>query len=583
MNILGLSFFYHDSAACLLKDGEITAAVEEERFSRQKHDSRFPKEAVKYCLKTAGLNIQDVDYIGFYEKPFLKFERILEGYVDTFPRSYRAFVSAMKIWLKEKIWIKDLIKKELNYRGKIYFIEHHLSHAAGSFLISPFKEAAILTVDAVGERAAATCGVGRNNKIEILKEINWPDSLGMLYSAFTYYLGFKVNSAEYKVMGAAPYGRPIYADLIKEELIDIKEDGSFKMNMDYFEYHYGLKMVNKKFENIFGGPRREPERKIEQRHWDIAASIQAITNEIMVKMANHLYEETKLKNICLAGGVALNCVSNSKILKETPFEKMFIQPAAGDAGGAMGAALYIDNVILDNGRRTKWSHAYLGPEFSNEEIGGYLEKLGVKYQKLEEEKMIKIIARLIAEQKIIGWFQGRMEWGPRALGNRSIIADARNKENWQKVNLKIKFRESFRPFAPTVLEEKTEEYFDLPKKILGEGTPTPYMLLTAQVKKQIIPAVTHLDNSARLQTISIKENYLYYNLIKEFENLTNCPVVINTSFNVRGEPIVCTPKDAFLCFMKTDIDYLAMGNYLLDKKEMPTKEIFLKEKEFSLD
>lgn len=569
MYILGISFFYHDSAACLLKDGEIIAAVQEERFTRQKHESRFPKAAIKYCFEKVGIGIEDVAYLGFYEKPFLKFERILEGYINTFPKSYRAFLMSMMTWLREKIWIKELIREELGYQGKIYFIEHHLSHGASSFLVSPFSEAAILTIDAVGEWTTTSYGIGQNNQIKILKEIKWPDSLGMLYSSFTYYLGFRVNSDEYKVMGAAPYGQPNYVDLIERELIKIKEDGSFKLNLKYFQYHYGLKMINQKFEKLFQEPRRQPEGEIKQKHWDLAASIQAVTNKIVVRMANHLYEQTKLKNICLAGGVALNCVSNSRILKETPFENMFIQPAAGDAGGAMGVACYIDNTILNQGRRTKLTNIFLGPEFTNYSINQYLTGLGVKYQKLNQEELLKRTAQLIAQQKIIGWFQGGLEWGPRALGNRSIIADARNKANWQRVNLKIKFRESFRPFAPSVLEERSGEYFEVPQKKKGQGTPTPYMLLVADVKKPDIPAVTHLDNSARLQTVSQQENPLYYQLIKEFEKLTSCPVIINTSFNIRDEPIVCTPEEAFQCFRRTDMDYLVLNNYLLSKKEMP--------------
>ncbi len=566
MYILGISCFYHDAAACLLKDGQIIAAAQEERFTRKKHDDRFPKEAVNYCLQKAGITSAQLTAIGFYEKPFLKFERILENYSATWPKSCWAFVKAMLAWLPQKLWIKEIIRKELNYQGKIYFIEHHLAHAASSFLVSPFEQAALLTVDAVGEWTTASLGIGEGNKIKLTKEIRWPDSLGMLYSAFTYYLGFKVNDAEYKVMGAAPYGQPTYADLIERELIDIKDDGSFKLKMEYFKYHYGLVMVNKKFEKLFGGPKREPESKIEQRHWDLAASIQEVTNRLMVKIAKHLYQETGLKNICLAGGVALNCVSNSKILKQTPFEQMFINPAAGDAGGAMGVAVYIDNVILNNGRRTQLDSIYLGPAFSDEEIEKFLTVNNIKYLKLSEEEILKTTARLIAEQKVVGWFQGGMEWGPRALGARSILADARHKENWQRVNLKIKFRESFRPFAPTVLEERSQEYFAVPKSLLGKGTPTPYMLLVAAVKKNDVPAITHVDNTARLQTISEKENPLYWRLLKEFEKITGCPVIINTSFNVRSEPIVCTPQDAYNCFSKTEMDYLVMNNYLIDKK-----------------
>ena len=568
MYVLGISCFYHDSAVCLLKDGEIVAAIQEERFTRVKHENGFPHRSIKYCLDIAGIKIKDVNYVGFYEKPFLKFERLLEGYLDTFPKSYRAFMKAMKVWLKEKLWIKERIKEELKYNGKIYFIEHHLAHAASSYLVSPFKESAFLTVDAVGEWTTASFGIARGSDIEILKEITWPDSLGMLYSAFTYYLGFRVNSAEYKVMGAAPYGKPIYTDLIKKNLIRIKDDGSFKLNMKYFKYHYGLVMTGKKFEHLFGHPRRQPESEIEQFHWDMAASIQEITNEVMVKTANYLYKETKLKNLCLSGGVALNCVSNSKILEQTDFENIFINPAAGDAGGAMGIAVYIDNVILKNNRRTKLETTYLGPEFSDSEIEHFLSDQRVSYIKLEENALVNKTASLIADQKIIGWFQGRMEWGPRALGNRSIIADARNKENWKRVNLKIKFRESFRPFAPSVLEEKSQEYFDVPKNTLGEGTPTPYMILVAKVKDKNIPAVTHVNNTARLQTVSQKQNRLYYNLIKEFENQTGCGVIINTSFNVRGEPIVCTPQDAFNCFQRTEMDYLVMGSYLVKKKNL---------------
>ncbi len=568
MYILGISCFYHDAAASLLKDGEIVAAAQEERFTRKKHDDSFPTQAINYCFKEAGIDISQVDYIGFYDKPLLKFERILESYIDNFPKSWRAFIAAMSVWLSKKLWIKEVIKNKLQYRGEIYFINHHLSHAASSFLVSPFDTSAILTVDAVGEWATATFGIGRGKDIKILKEINWPHSLGMLYSAFTYYLGFRVNDAEYKVMGAAPYGKPVYTDLIKKELIDIKEDGSFKLNLDYFEYPYGFRMVNKKFENLFGEPRRTPESKIEQRHWDLAASIQEVTNEITIKMANHLYRETGLKNICLAGGVALNCVSNSKILNNSPFENIFIQPAAGDAGGALGVALYIDNAVLGNDRKIQWEHSFWGPSFSNEKVKEFLDKKGLEYHQFDNETLVKKVAQLIAKQKVVGWFQGRMEWGPRALGNRSIIADARNKENWRKVNLKIKFRESFRPFAPTVLEEKSEDYFEIPKGVLGRKTPTSYMLLIAKVKEEKrkeIPAVTHIDGTARLQTISREQNPLYYDLIKEFDKITGCPVIINTSFNVRGEPIIHSPEDAYNCFMKTEMDCLVINNFLLLK------------------
>ncbi|MBI2625282.1 MAG: carbamoyltransferase [Candidatus Nealsonbacteria bacterium] len=566
--VLGISCFYHDAAVCLLKDGKILACAQEERFTREKHDDDFPVNAVNYCLSEAGIDISKVDHVGFYEKPLLKFERILESYIDYFPKSYKVFVLAISTWLRKKLWMKEVIKKELGYKRDIYFIEHHLSHAASSFLVSPFEESAILTVDGVGEWATATLGTGKGNDIKTLKEIHWPQSLGMFYSAFTYYLGFKVNDAEYKVMGAAPYGRPVYADLIKKELIEIKDDGSFKLNLDYFEYHYGLKMVGRKFEKLFGHPIRDSKNKMEDFHWDVAASLQEVTNEVMVKMANNLYKETGLKNICLAGGVALNCVANSKILEQTPFENMFIQPAAGDAGGALGVALYIDNVILKNGRRTQFANSFLGPEFSNEEIRRFLKEKNIAFEELSNDELIKKTAELIFQQKVVGWFQGRMEWGPRALGNRSILADARNKENWQRVNLKIKFRESFRPFAPVVLEEDAQDYFNVPKNVYGGITPAAFMLLIANVKKekqQEIPAVTHVDGSARLQTISRKQNPLYYDLIKEFKNMTGCPILINTSFNMAGEPIVCSPEDAFNCFTKTQIDVLIMNNFLIDK------------------
>jgi len=568
--ILGISCFYHDAAACLLKDGQIVAAAQEERFTRNKHDDNFPSNAIDYCLKEESISVKEISFIGFYDNPFLKFERVLESYIDSFPTSYTAFKAAVSIWLKEKLWIKDLIKKKLNYKGEVYFCEHHLSHAASSFLVSPFKEAAILTADGVGEWATTTFGRGKDSNIEIIKEIRWPDSLGMLYSAFTYYLGFKINDGEYKLMGAAPYGKPKYAKLIKEHLIDIKEDGSFKINLDYFEYHRALRTINNKFEDLFGGPAKDPNDKFDQRHWDVAASIQEVTNEIMLKIANYLYKETSLKNLCLGGGVALNCVANSKILEQTPFERIFIQPAAGDAGGALGVACYLDNKIFKNGRRTDFPHPYLGPAFGNEEIKKYLEEKKIIYHYLDDKELVKKAAELINKQQVIGWFQGRMEWGPRALGNRSIIADARNKENWQRVNLKIKFRESFRPFAPSVLEEKVEEYFKIPKDVYGDNTPSAYMLLIAKVKggNKGIPAVTHVDGSARLQTVSKKQNSLYYQLLKEFESLTGCPVIINTSFNVRDEPIVCTPDDAFKCFVRTQMDYLVIGNYLLNKKEM---------------
>lgn len=557
-----------------MKDGKVVAAAEEERFTRKKHDSDFPINAIEFCFKKAGITIDDVQLVGFYDKPFLKFERILETYLDSWPRSYVAFRSAVPLWLKEKIWIPDIIKKKLKYKGEVYFIEHHMSHAASAFLVSPFREAAILTVDGVGEWATTTYGVGRDNKIEILKEIHFPHSLGLFYSAMTYYLGFKVNSAEYKVMGAAPYGEPKYIDKIRE-LMDIKEDGSFAMDMRYFAYNYRLKMISRKFEEHFGVPTRLPEGKIEQFHWDMAASLQKVTEEIVLKMVRHIKKETNLDNLCLAGGVALNCVANERILKEGGFKNIYIQPAAGDAGGAMGVAFYIWNSILGNERSFVLKHNYLGPEYTREEVKLFLDKNNIVYKEYERNELIKESARLIADQKVIGLFQGRMEWGPRALGNRSIIADARNRENWKRVNLKIKFRESFRPFAPTVLEDRAKEYFDL-------DVPSPFMLLTAPVLKDSVPAVTHVNNTARLQTVNREDNPLYYDLIKGFDDLTGCPVIINTSFNVRGEPIVCSPEDAFNCFMNTEMDYLVMPPFILEKNAMSRENGAAKNK-FELD
>lgn len=564
MYILGISCFYHDAAACLLKDGELIAAVQEERFTRIKHDYSFPIHSINYCLKQAGIAVKNLDYIGFYEKPLLKFERILYSYLATFPRSFRAFLKAMPVWLREKLWIGNLISKRLGYEGEILFCEHHLSHAASAFLVSPFKEAAILTIDGVGEWATATYGVGKGNEISLFKEIRYPHSLGLLYSAFTYHLGFRVNSAEYKVMGLAPYGEPKYVDLIKRELIAIKEDGSFQMNMAYFAYPYGLTMTNGKFDRLFGVGPRKPESALEQVHKDLAASIQKVTEEVMVKMAQNLFRETGLTNLCLAGGVALNCVGNGQILRGTPFKNIFIQPAASDAGGALGVAEFIYHNLLKNERRFVLAHAFWGPDYSDAEIEQYLRSQNVLFRCYKREELLKEVASLIEQQKVIGWFQGRMEFGPRALGNRSIIADARNPENRDIVNLKIKFRESFRPFAPSVLADKAKEYFEL-------DCLSPYMLLTAQVRadKRTIPAVTHVDGSARIQTVNREENALFYDLIKVFYELTGCPVIINTSFNVRGEPIVCTPEEAFGCFINTDMDYLVIGSFVLDKQQMP--------------
>lgn len=567
MTILGISCYYHDAAAAIVKDGRLIAAAQEERFTRKKHDPDFPINAIRYCLNEAGIEASKLDYVGFYDKPFTKFDRILQTYFATWPRSLPSFLKAMPVWIKEKIWVPQMITKHLDYEGLILFSEHHVSHAASTFLVSPFNEAAILTMDGVGEWDTTTYGIGMGNDIQLLKSIHFPHSLGLFYSAFTYYLGFRVNSAEYKVMGLAPYGKPKYEDLIMKDLIDVKDDGSFKLNMKYFVYDRALRMTGKKFEQLFGQPRREPESPLTQFHKDVAASLQKVTDEIVVKLTNHIYNETKMVNLCMAGGVALNCVANSKILQKAPFKDIFIQPAASDAGGAIGVALYIHNTLLGNERMHRWSHAFLGPEYSDAEIAEYLDEIGINYESLDRSELLQRTAQFIAQQNVIGWFQGRMEFGPRALGSRSILADARNPENWQRVNLKIKFRESFRPFAPTVLEERMTDYFEFDRA-------SPSMLFVAQVRedKRNVPAITHVDGSARLQTIRREDHALFYDLIKEFERQTGCPLVINTSFNVRGEPIVCTPQDAFRCFMRTDMDYLVMGSFILDKKKMKPVE-----------
>lgn len=566
MYILGISCFYHDAAACLLKDGRIIAAAQEERFTRIKHDQEFPERAIKYCLKEAGIDINDVDYVGFYDKPLIKFERILYTYLATFPRSFPSFIKAIPLWLRKKLWIPNLIAKELGYEGEVLMIEHHLSHAASSFLVSPFEGSAIITIDGVGEWATSTVGKGEGTNIELLREIRFPHSLGLLYSAFTYYLGFKVNSAEYKVMGLAPYGTPKYYDKVRE-LIDFDDDGSFRMNMKYFSYDYGLTMTNKKFSKLFGRPIREAESKLEQFHMDVASSVQKVTEDIVIRMANHAHEATGSKNLCMAGGVALNCVANGRVLRECPFDEIFIQPAAGDAGGAVGVAAYIYHTVLGNEREFVWKHAYLGPSYSTEEIREYLDANDVKYTELGEDETLDRTTQAILDQKVIGWFQGRMEFGPRALGNRSILADARNPENKDVVNMKIKFRESFRPFAPSVLEERVSDYFEL-------DCPSPYMLLVSQVheNKREIPSVTHVDGSARIQTVDSETNPRYYDLIKRFEERTGCPVIINTSFNVRGEPIVCTPHDAYLCFMRTNMDVLVMDRFYMEKPDQKPLE-----------
>ena len=556
-HILGISCFYHDAAACLLRDGEVVAAASEERFTRKKQDADFPLNAVRYCLEAGGIETADLDHVGFYDKPFIKFERIIETYLAVAPRGIQSWVMAIPLWLKEKIFMRKTIQKKLDgYEGDILFSEHHESHAASAFYCSPFEEAAILTLDGVGEWATAAKGIGRGGEITLTHEIHFPHSLGLLYTAFTYYLGFKVNSGEYKVMGLAPYGKPVYFDLIMDRLIDVKADGSFKLNMDYFAYTHKLTMINKKFNDLFSGPPRTPETWLNQREFDIAASIQRVTEEVVLRLCRSLHAETGLDNLCLAGGVALNCVANGKIIKQTPFKDIYVQPAAGDAGGAVGVAQLIWHRYLGRERKHPLPDAYLGPEYSAEK--------GVPYRELDPETLVSNVARLIEEKNVIGWFQGRMEFGPRALGGRSILGDARDPEMRNIVNRRIKFREGFRPFAPTVTLEGCPEWFELDQ-------PSPYMLLVADVRegKRVIPSVTHVDNSARIQTVSEAENPLYYRLLKAFEARTGVPVIINTSFNVRGEPIVRTPADAYLCFMRTDMDYLALGDFLLDKKDQP--------------
>ena len=581
MNILGISAYYHDSAACLVRDGEILAAAQEERFTRKKHDWSFPEHAIQYCLTSQGIKGEDLDYVAFYDKPFLKFERILETYLSFPARGVRSFLKAMPLWIKQKLWIKDLISKELGYQGKIIFPEHHMSHAASAFYPSPFSEAAFLTCDGVGEWATTSYGNGCGNKIEILGELKFPHSLGLLYSAFTYFIGFKVNSGEYKLMGLAPYGEPEYVNLILKELIDLKEDGSFRLNLKYFDYPVGLAMTNKKFNRLFSEPPRKPETKITKREMDIARSIQAVTEEIMLRLTRHVHKETGAKNLCLAGGVALNCVANGRILREGDFKNIWIQPASGDAGGALGAALFTWHEYLGNDRKTdgrdKMKGSFLGPCYSDGEIKDYLEKNNIPYYRLDANEIPERVSDLIAHGYVVGWFSGRMEFGPRALGHRSIIADARDSEMQKKMNLKIKFRESFRPFAPSVLREEAGNFFEIDKE-------SPYMLLVANVKRTSIPAVTHVDFSSRIHTVDKERNPLYYEVLKKFYEKYDCPVIINTSFNVRGEPIVCAPEHAYRCFMATDMDFLFLEGYLLDKKEQKEK-IDLKEylKDYELD
>ena len=605
MYILGISAYYHDSAACLLKDGEIIAAAQEERFTRKKHVHNFPKEAVNYCLSFAGINIDQVEFVAFYDKPFLKFERLLETYLTYAPIGIKSFIKAIPLWINQKLWMKEIIKNELSYEGIVLFPEHHESHAASAFFASPYDKAAFLTIDGVGEWTTTSYGIGNQNKLEILADIKYPHSIGLLYSAFTYYTGFKVNSGEYKVMGLAPYGEPKYVDSILNELIDLKEDGSFKMNMEYFNFNAGLTMTNDKFHKLFGGPPRKPESKLTQKEMDLARSVQDVTEEVMIRMARHIKKETGMNYLCLAGGVALNCVANGKILRENIFDAIWIEPAAGDAGGALGAALYIWYQYLGNERKADnktdfQKGSYLGPEFSDEEIEKYLKQNNIPYNKVSEAELIEKTADILAEEKVVGWFQGRMEFGPRALGARSIIGDARSSKMQSVMNLKIKFRESFRPFAPSVLEEKISDYFEIDR-------PSPYMLLVADVKKERqktmteeqkklfgidklnilrsdIPAITHVDYSARIQSVNKNTNPIYHKMISKFEEKYGCGVIVNTSFNVRGEPIVCEPEHAFRCFMRTDMDYLMMGNFIIDKtKQTPLKEDIDWRKEFELD
>jgi carbamoyltransferase len=596
MNILGISAYYHDSAACLVQDGKVISAVQEERFTRRKHDHRFPEAAIKACLDQGDMTADNLDYVAFYDKPFIKFERLLETYVAYAPRGIRSFLKAMPLWIKQKLWIRDLIRKQVGFDGPVIFPEHHESHAASAFFPSPFRKSAFLTLDGVGEWTTTSFGTAEDNHLHIDYEIHFPHSLGLLYSAFTYYTGFKVNSGEYKVMGLAPYGEPRYVDVILENLIDLKEDGSYKLNMAYFNYCAGLTMTNRRFHKLFGGPPRRPESKLTKRDMDIARSIQVVTEEVVLRSVRHVYKMTGEPHLCLGGGVALNCVANGRILRETPFDKIWVQPAAGDAGGALGAALFVWYQYLDNDRKADdindfQKGSYWGPSYDNGQIGAFLKKGRIPYKKLSDDALAEAVADLVAEEKVVGWFSGPMEFGPRALGSRSIVGDARSARMQSTMNLKIKFRESFRPFAPSVLAEQADEWFEL-TPAGKDKTCSPYMLLVAavrnkkrlkvpqdecalegieklQVQRSQVPAVTHVDYSARVQTVHAETNPRYYAMIKRFFEKTGCPVIVNTSFNVRGEPIVCTPEDAYRCFMRTEMDYLVMENHLLDKKEQP--------------
>ena len=602
MNILGISAFYHDSAAALVGSGEIIAAAQEERFTRKKHDSSFPINAILYCLREANLNYDDIDYVVFYDKPLVKFERLLETYLSYAPKGLKSFIAAMPVWLKEKLYLKNVLKKELaaiadckpKEIDNLLFTEHHQSHAASAFFPSPFEKAAIMCMDGVGEWATTTIWIGNGNQLTPEWEIDFPHSLGLLYSAFTYYTGFKVNSGEYKLMGLAPYGTPNYVDLIKDNLIDIKDDGTFRLNMRYFNYATGLTMTNKAFDKLFGGPPRTAETEITQREMDMAASIQVVTEEVVQKLANTVHKETGIDNLCLAGGVALNCVSNGKLSRNGPFKNIWIQPAAGDAGGALGAALSVwyemlgKERVVDTNKLDAQIGSYLGPAYHEDEIKQHLDNQGAVYRQVQDDELMDELAKILADEQVVGWFQGRMEFGPRALGGRSIIGDPRSKKMQSVMNLKIKYRESFRPFAPSVLIDDVSEWFEHDKA-------SPYMLMVAPVSESIriemtkeeknqfgiaqlkiprshLPAITHVDYSARIQTVHKETNPRYYALISAFKKKTGCPVIINTSFNVRGEPIVCSPEDAYRCFMRTEMDYLVIENFLMKKEDQPEIE-----------
>ncbi len=591
--ILGISAFYHDAAAAIVRDGEIVAAAQEERFTRVKHDPGFPQHAIEYCLQEAGVSPEDLKAVAFYEKPLTHFERLLETYLGYAPAGFASFRQALPVWLKRKLHLPREMDRGLKkrYRGRYVFPEHHESHAASAFFPSPFEQAAILTLDGVGEWATATCGIGRGNRIELTHELRFPHSLGLLYSAFTYYTGFKVNSGEYKLMGLAPYGEPRYADLIRETLLDIKADGSFRMDMRYFNYCQGLTMTSARFNALFGGPPREPESPVTQKDMDLAASIQVVTEDVVSRMVRHLHHQTGMKNLCLAGGVALNCVANGKVLREGPFEDLWIQPAAGDAGGALGAALFVWHQLMDRPRkafpRDSQKGSLLGPAFTDAQIKPVLDRIGARYHQLDDQAMLERVVGLLADEKVVGRFQGRMEFGPRALGNRSILGDARSRNMQSVMNLKIKFRESFRPFAPSVLQEDVASYFEMDAEV-----ESPYMLLVADVRpdkrlddegkrkglkgmdllksaRSVVPAITHVDYSARVQTVDRERSPEYHRLIERFKEKTGCPVIINTSFNVRGEPIVGRPEDAINCFINTGMDALVLEHFLLLKSEQP--------------